>query len=177
MIKLLSRVPMWALYAFSGFLYFLAYYVVRHRHHVIREQLAQVFPDAVGGRAHRHPQALSQEFLRCHGGGAEIRVAARRREMSARIRILNLPAARSYLDAGQSVMFVTSHLCNWEWLLQGVTLQLGYPVDAAYKPLHDAVGRALDARGSLALRRAADSRQGAAGGFSAPPRASCARWP
>ena len=35
-------------------------------------------------------------------------------------------------------MFVTSHLCNWEWLLQGVTLQLGYPVDAAYKPLHDA---------------------------------------
>ncbi len=34
-------------------------------------------------------------------------------------------------------MFVTSHLCNWEWLLHGVTLQLGYPVDAAYKPLHD----------------------------------------
>jgi KDO2-lipid IV(A) lauroyltransferase len=33
---------------------------------------------------------------------------------------------------------VTSHLCNWEWLLQGVALQLGYPVDAAYKPLHDA---------------------------------------
>ena len=58
--------------------------------------------------------------------------------MSARVRILNLPLARSYLDAGQSVMFVTSHLCNWEWLLQGVTLQLGYPVDAAYKPLHDA---------------------------------------
>jgi KDO2-lipid IV(A) lauroyltransferase len=34
-------------------------------------------------------------------------------------------------------MFVTSHLCNWEWLLQGVALQLGYPIDAAYKPLHD----------------------------------------
>jgi KDO2-lipid IV(A) lauroyltransferase len=46
--------------------------------------------------------------------------------------------ARGYLDAGQSIMLVTSHLCNWEWLLQGVTLQLGYPVDAAYKPLHNA---------------------------------------
>jgi KDO2-lipid IV(A) lauroyltransferase len=34
-------------------------------------------------------------------------------------------------------MLVTSHLGNWEWLLHGVTLQLGYPVDAAYKPLHD----------------------------------------
>jgi KDO2-lipid IV(A) lauroyltransferase len=35
-------------------------------------------------------------------------------------------------------MFMTSHLGNWEWLLHGVTLQIGYPVDAAYKPLHDA---------------------------------------
>ena len=52
--------------------------------------------------------------------------------------MLNLEAARAHLDAGQSVMLVTSHLGNWEWLLQGVTLQLGYPVDAAYKPLHDA---------------------------------------
>jgi Kdo2-lipid IVA lauroyltransferase/acyltransferase len=48
-----------------------------------------------------------------------------------------LDAARRYLEAGQSVMFVTSHLCNWEWLLHGMTLHLGYPVDAAYKPLHD----------------------------------------
>jgi KDO2-lipid IV(A) lauroyltransferase len=46
--------------------------------------------------------------------------------------------ARQYLDAGQSIMFMTSHLGNWEWLLHGVTLQIGYPVDAAYKPLHDA---------------------------------------
>ena len=29
-------------------------------------------------------------------------------------------------------------LCDWEWLLQGVVLQLGFPLDAAYKPLHDA---------------------------------------
>ena len=58
--------------------------------------------------------------------------------MTARVRIANLPVARVFLDAGQSVMLLTSHLCNWEWLLHGVALQLGYPVDAAYKPLHDA---------------------------------------
>jgi lauroyl/myristoyl acyltransferase len=37
---------MWALYAFSSFLYLLAFYVVRHRHQVIREQLEKVFPDS-----------------------------------------------------------------------------------------------------------------------------------
>ena len=44
MIKLLSRLPWALLYAFSAFLYFLAYYIVHHRQHVIREQLDKVFP-------------------------------------------------------------------------------------------------------------------------------------
>lgn len=128
---------MWALYGFSGFLYFLAYYVVRHRRHVIRGQLAQVFPDMPEGERAR----IHQRFLRnfCDVLVEVLKSATLRpEEMSARIRILNLPVARACLDAGQSIMLVTSHLCNWEWLLQGITLQLGYPVDAAYKPLHDA---------------------------------------
>jgi len=32
MIKFFSRLPLRALYAFSSFLYLLAFYVVRHRH-------------------------------------------------------------------------------------------------------------------------------------------------
>jgi Kdo2-lipid IVA lauroyltransferase/acyltransferase len=137
MVKFLSRLPMRALYAFSGFLYFLAYYVVRHRHHVIHDQLARVFPSMPESeRTSMHKSFLKNfcdvmvEVLKSASLGPE--------EMSAHIRILNLSVARRYLDAGQSVMFVTSHLCNWEWLLQGVTLQLGFPVDVAYKPLHDA---------------------------------------
>jgi KDO2-lipid IV(A) lauroyltransferase len=58
--------------------------------------------------------------------------------MRAHVRITNLALAHEYLAAGKSVMFVTSHLCNWEWLLQGVAAHLKYPIDAAYKPLHDA---------------------------------------
>jgi len=137
MVKLFSRLPMWALYAFAGFLYFLAYYVVRHRQHVIREQLAKVFPTL----SEDERSAIHRQFLRnfCDVMVEVLKsVSLSPAHMSARIRILNLEVARAHLDAGQSVMFVTSHLCNWEWLLQGVTLQLGYPVDAAYKPLHDA---------------------------------------
>jgi len=128
---------MWALYGFSGFLYFLAYYVVRHRRHVIRGQLAQVFPDMPEGERARIHKRFLKNF--CDVLVEVLKSATLRpEEMSARIRVLNLPVARERLDAGQSIMLVTSHLCNWEWLLQGITLQLGYPVDAAYKPLHDA---------------------------------------
>jgi KDO2-lipid IV(A) lauroyltransferase len=136
MIKFLSRLPLRALYVFSSFLYLLAFYVVRHRHQVIRGQLEKVFPDLSDAeREHIHKRFLKNfcdvviEVLKS--------ISMTEADMRAHVQILNLEVARRYLDAGQSVMLVTSHLGNWEWLLHGVTLQLGYPVDAAYKPLHD----------------------------------------
>jgi len=136
MIKLLSRLPWAALYAFSAFLYFLAYYVVRHRDHVIREQLEKVFPSlSADERKDIHKQFLRNfcdvllELLKS--------VSMTEDDMRRRMRVTNPELPRRYLDAGQSVMLMTSHLGNWEWLLHGVVLQLGYPVDAAYKPLHD----------------------------------------
>jgi Kdo2-lipid IVA lauroyltransferase/acyltransferase len=137
MIKFFSRFPMRALYAFGVFLYLLAFYVVRHRQHVIREQLAKVFP----GSSEAAREAIHKQFLRnfCDVMMEVLKsVSMSEADMRARVRILNVDVARSYLEAGQSVMFVTSHLCNWEWLLHGMILHLGYPVDAAYKPLHDA---------------------------------------
>jgi Kdo2-lipid IVA lauroyltransferase/acyltransferase len=137
MIKFFSRFPMRALYAFGVFLYLLAFYVVRHRQHVIREQLATVFP----GSSDTEREAIHKQFLKnfCDVMMEVLKsVSMSEADMRAHVKIVNLDAARRHLDAGQTVMFVTSHLCNWEWLLHGVTLQLGYPVDAAYKPLHDA---------------------------------------
>jgi KDO2-lipid IV(A) lauroyltransferase len=136
MIKFFSRLPMRALYAFSTFLYLLAFYVVRHRRHVIRGQLETVFP----GSSEAEREVIHKQFLKnfCDVLVEVLKsVSMTEAGMRAQVRIVNLEVARRYLDAGQSVMFVTSHLCNWEWLLQGVALQLGYPVDAAYKPLHD----------------------------------------
>lgn len=136
MIKLFSRLPWAVLYAFSAFLYFLAYYVVHHRRHVIREQLEKVFPEASAAQR----DSIHKQYLRnfCDVLVEVLKsVSISKSAMCARMRVTNVELARQYLDAGRSVMVVTSHLCNWEWLLHGVTLQLGYPVDAAYKPLHD----------------------------------------
>jgi KDO2-lipid IV(A) lauroyltransferase len=136
MIKVFSRLPLRALYAFSSFLYLLAFYVVRHRHRVIRGQLEQVFPESSDAER----ELIHKRFLKnfCDVVVEVLKsVSMTDADMRARVQIMNLEVARRYLDAGQSVMLVTSHLGNWEWLLHGVTLQLGYPVDAAYKPLHD----------------------------------------
>ncbi|HTV97932.1 MAG TPA: lysophospholipid acyltransferase family protein [Steroidobacteraceae bacterium] len=137
LFKTLSRAPLWALYALSGVLYLLAYYVARHRHRVIRAQLARVFP----ALSERERAAIHRRFLKnfCDVLVELVKsMSIAAEDMRARVRVENLESARALLDGGRSVMFVTSHLGNWEWLLQGMTLQLGYPVDAAYKPLHDA---------------------------------------
>jgi KDO2-lipid IV(A) lauroyltransferase len=136
MIKFFSRLPLRALYVFSSFLYLLAFYVVRHRHQVIRGQLEKVFPDLSDAER----ELIHKRFLKnfCDVVIEVLKsVSMTEADIRAHVQIVNLEVARRYLDAGQSVMLVTSHLGNWEWLLHGVTLQLGYPVDAAYKPLHD----------------------------------------
>jgi KDO2-lipid IV(A) lauroyltransferase len=137
MLKLISRLPLRALYAVAALLYFLAYYVVRHRRRIIDEQLERVFPnDAAAARRRIHKQFIRNfcdvavELLKSATMSAQA--------MRDRVRIVNVEVARRYLDRGKSVLLVTSHLCNWEWLLHGVALHLGYPLDAAYKPLHDA---------------------------------------
>ena len=137
LFKTLSLAPLWALYALSWVIYVIAYYVARYRHHVIREQLAKVFPNAT--EAERI--AIHKRFLKnfCDVLVELVRsMSIEPADMIARVHLRDIQPARALLEAGRSVIFVTSHLGNWEWLLQGVTLQLGFPVDAAYKPLHDA---------------------------------------
>src|SRR5450631_4894840 len=100
MIKLLSRLPMAALYAFSGFLYFLAYYIARHRRRVISEQLEKVFPDwGAAERVKIHKRYLKNfcdvlvEVLKS--------VSMSEAAMNAHVRITNVDVARRYLDAGR----------------------------------------------------------------------------
>ena len=142
LVKLLSREPQPLLYAQATCDYLVAFHVTRYRRHVIGAQLEKVFP-TLGSDARR---AIHREFVRNY---CDVMVEILKGfTMSAdslrgRVRIRNLELAQQRLAAGQSVMLVTSHLCNWEWLFHGVTLQLGFPMDAAYKPVADALGERL----------------------------------
>jgi len=59
-------------------------------------------------------------------------------ELRAHLAFVNFDLVRAESKAGRSVILLAAHQCNWEWALQGVTMQLEVPVDAAYKPLHGA---------------------------------------
>ena len=53
-------------------------------------------------------------------------------ELVKRVNIKNLEMLNDRLARGQSLLALTSHYCNWEWLLAACSLRLHYPPDAIY---------------------------------------------
>jgi KDO2-lipid IV(A) lauroyltransferase len=58
-------------------------------------------------------------------------------ELARRVKLTNPELVREEVAKGKPVLLLAGHQCNWEWLLLGLSTQLGMPVDAAYKPLVD----------------------------------------
>jgi KDO2-lipid IV(A) lauroyltransferase len=136
-LRLLGYLPLGVLYAIGRGLYWLAFRVVRFRVDTVESNLAKAFPSlppeeraALADRYLRNLTEVAMEVLK----GFSISAAALR----DRVRIEGLEGPRADLEAGRPVMLVTAHHCNWEWLLLGLSLELGYPVDAIYKPMKSA---------------------------------------
>ena len=133
-VRLLSRLPFPVLYSVSTFLGWLAHRVFPYRQHVVRENLTRAFPDFDEAQL----QGVMKAYYR---GFAEVLVELIKaatlpaEELRRRVRIHNLEAPRALLERGKPVLLVAAHQCNWEWMLLGLALQLGFRVDAAYKPL------------------------------------------
>ncbi|MDE2137085.1 MAG: lysophospholipid acyltransferase family protein [Gammaproteobacteria bacterium] len=132
--RLLSRLPLPVLYALCGAAAWLALRVVPYRAGMIDASLATAFPELDArerrGVRYRYYRGFAQMFAELLKAPALAPGEFRRR-----VRIVNLEEPRALLERGQPVLLVAAHQCNWEWMLLALSLELGYPLDAAYKPL------------------------------------------
>ena len=132
---MLASVPWALLYGAGACLAFLAHRVLRYRLQIVRANLAGAFP-GLGARALRD---IERRYYRGLGQlCAEIVKSASLapQALRERVTLAEVEPLRRELAAGRSVLLVAAHQCNWEWLLLALSLQLGHPVEAAYKPLH-----------------------------------------
>lgn len=132
-VQLLSRLPWWLLYGLSYFLVVLAHRVFGYRRGVIRRNLAASFPDLdarglrrVEKQFLRNISEIIAELIKASTISAE--------ELRSRVTFRNLEVARKPLESGQSVLILAAHCSNWEWLQLALSEQLGFPLDAGYKP-------------------------------------------
>jgi len=134
--RLLSRLPLPLLYGISTLVAFVLYRIVRYRRRVVADNLLHAFP-ALGAdelrkierKVYRHLCDLGIEMI---ASRHMPRLAFQRRVTLENPEIL-LP----YKNREQSILFLTCHQGNWEWLLHVVSDYLGCPIDVVYKTLHD----------------------------------------
>ncbi|MBN7798449.1 lysophospholipid acyltransferase family protein [Parahaliea mediterranea] len=137
--RLISALPFPLLYAAAWLAYLALYYVAGYRKAVVRNNLARAFPE----KSAREITVLAKKFYRRFAQVALEIVKARRmspEDFRRRVVLRNpeLLEERS-LDHTRSVIVLTIHQGNWEWMLHGATTALGIPIDPVYKPLHDPV--------------------------------------
>ena len=136
-IRALSRLPFAVLYALTALIMWLLRHGLRFRVAVARDNLSRCFPDRSAAEIeslldayYRQLSQVAAEFLKmAHMSAGELR---------ARLQVQNAERVHAETRAGRSVLLLGAHQCNWEWALQATVLYLEVPIDAAYKPLHNA---------------------------------------
>lgn len=130
----MAAMPLRTLYALARLIGWITYRFVRHREAVVRENLTIAFPQA--------DEATLQDIMRrYYTNFAQVLVEIVKAsswpasKMREHVQIVNLEEVRGLLAQGTPVLIVAAHQCNWEWFLLALAAELGYPLDAAYKPL------------------------------------------
>jgi len=133
-VRALARVPLAVLYGITGFAGWLAYRVFPYRAGMVHASLAKAFPEFTEAQLRevrrRYCLGFAQMLAELVKGAA-----LSPEEIQRRVHIVNLEEPKALLAQGQSVLLIAAHQCNWEWMLLALSLELGYPLDAAYKPL------------------------------------------
>ncbi len=131
--KYFSKLPFFVLYGISDFAYFLIYRVIGYRKKVVFENLRNSFPQKseseikqIARDFYKHIADLFIEFLKGYSITKE--------QVNERIRIVNLDLIKKYTNKNQSVIIVTGHIGNWEWLLHPLNLS-GIVMDVVYQRL------------------------------------------
>jgi KDO2-lipid IV(A) lauroyltransferase len=135
-IRALSRVPLFFWYPIARFLAWLAWRVFPYRIHVVRKNLELSFPEWDA----KQRELVVRDYYR---GFADMLVEVARSlrlskpEIERRVAMPNVELVNAELAKGKPVLLMAAHQCNWEWMLLGLSTQIAFPVDAAYKPLVD----------------------------------------
>jgi KDO2-lipid IV(A) lauroyltransferase len=135
LISALSRVPLPALYALSDLLFLILYRIMKFQRRLLDDNLKQAFPawsnaerDNLAATSYRNAVDFLVETIKCwrlDKAGVERRVTLKNPEL-----IAELAAQHKTLVA------LTSHSGNWEWLQLACAAQLETPVAALYSSLN-----------------------------------------
>lgn len=114
-LKAISLIPFWLLYAISDVAALLLYYIVRYRRTIVRRNLTECFPD----KNLCEIRTIERNFYRYFTDNiletckmATISPAS----MSRRMVFTNIDLINQRLEQGRSISLFLGHYANWEWI-------------------------------------------------------------
>lgn len=120
----------------SKILYFVVYHVARYRRGVVRRNLSRAYPELskdhrtqIERRYYHHICDLLLEGV--HNLYASPRSIMRRYEF------VNRKLVNEYYEKGQSIVLMSSHYNNWEYMVSSLNFQLMHHGIGVGKPLND----------------------------------------
>lgn len=131
-LRWLSRLPFPVLYVFSDFLFFISYYLIGYRKTLVRRNLLNSFPD----KSEAEIKRIQKDFYHnlCDYAVETIKLLSiTPEELKLRLVYKNPEIVKQFLDKNQSILLLTSHQFNWEWLLASGCLYLPLDVDFVYQ--------------------------------------------
>lgn len=124
------------MYIISDIIYLIAYYLVRYRRKVVRDNLVTCFPDWDLKRIRK----VERQYYRYLGDliveGA-YNLFASPVAIKRHYRIANRQVVDRYFERGQSVILMSAHYGNWEYMVSSLNMQLLHHGIGVGKPLQD----------------------------------------
>lgn len=110
-----SLLPMWVLYRFSDFTFFIIYYLTRYRKKVVRKNLRNSFP----GMEEKQLLKIEKDFFKwfCDYIFETIKLTSiSKEEMMRRMQFEGMEEVSRLVSEGKSISVYLGHYCNWEWV-------------------------------------------------------------
>lgn len=123
MVFIFSLIPFWLLYRLSDGLRFLFLKIIKYRIKVVKENLEHSFPE-------KSPAEINSLIEKSYRNLCDILLEGIKgmsmsdEEILKRYKFVNPEMADEYYDKGQNIVGMASHYGNWEWAVQGISLQL-----------------------------------------------------
>ena len=134
----LNKLPFCVLYLFSDIIYYLVYYVVRYRRHIVRDNLVKSFPE----KDLKEIESIEKKFYRslCDYFVEMIKYyGMSENEINKYVKFEGIEHFNAAVDRGQPCVLYMGHFFNWEYV---TSISLHFKRDdialgAIYHPLEN----------------------------------------
>jgi KDO2-lipid IV(A) lauroyltransferase len=131
-----SRLPFPILHRISDVGFLLLYFGVRYRRKTVRENLVRSFPEKAPNEIIR----IEKQFYRNFADTLVETIKGftiSREELQSRVDFKSQDVAQELWRRGVNVAGISSHLANWEFIAQSISIEFQHLCLGVYKPLSD----------------------------------------